>query len=436
MDSSLYARFKRFLETYQVDPVFRSDVDARLPGLFPPGEETRMREAIHAICRGKTDRHPDNPYVAHFLEWNRRVSEYVTASVSPAAFRSEDIHGYLQRIRSRCRMESSVIRRHPNIFYFPMAFELSRGCRVGCNFCGLMAEPFRENAPYDEALWRDILTGAAGFLGEVAGESPGYFATEPLDHPDYERFLALMQDVTGRMPQTTTAVADRDPERTRSLLAFLGKERLRDQERLRFSIRSVKQFYRIASLFSPGELEHVELLANNPESFMAASDSGRSRSLGIRPKIRYSICCVSGLKINLASRTMTFLEPVLPDDRWPCGYLVREEVRFRDGEDFREKMQALYAAHAVWHLPEHAVLRLHPEVRVRKTEDAIVLAGDGVGYRMRRDRWNEQIVDGLTAGGKYGKILQTIGLPAGFEQAARQFMNTLFQKGYLVLDPV
>ena len=433
MADSMYARFKRLLETYQVDPFFRSDVEASLPGLFPPGEEKNMREAILCICRGQTDQQPDNPYVHGFREWNIRVSGYVRESVGPQSFRTDGIYGYLQRVRSRCRMESSLIRRHPNIYYFPMAFELSQGCRVGCPFCGLMAERFQGNAAMDEELWLDMICSARDYLGDIAGESPGYFATEPLDHPDYERFLALMQDVTGRVPQTTTAVADREPQRLRSLIAFLG-EKLRDQARLRLSIRTRAQFYRISKLFSPQELEHVELLPNNPESFMAASDSGRNRSLDGRAKIRYSICCVSGLKVNLCSRTMTFLEPVLPDVKWPCGYRVLEERHFGDAEAFRGNMRELYERHAVWHLSGHMRVQLHPDVKVLKMEDSIVLAGDGVGYRFRRDKWTEKLLENLTSGGDYAIIPETAGLPPAWRSAAEQFLDTLLQKGYIVTE--
>ena len=62
MDDRQYAQFKRLLEAWEVDPVFRREAEAGTPGLFPSGEGNRMMEAIEAIHRGQTRGLPNNPY--------------------------------------------------------------------------------------------------------------------------------------------------------------------------------------------------------------------------------------------------------------------------------------------------------------------------------------------------------------------------------------
>lgn len=350
----------------------------------------------------------------------------------PESFHNRQIYGYLQRIRNRCRMESSVIRQHQNIYYFPIAFELNHGCRIGCDFCGLMAERWTANAAYDRSLWRGIIQASYDLIGPVVGECPCYFATEPLDNPDYLRFLADVEEITGRVPQTTTAAADREPDRLRSLIQFLGEDRLRDQERLRISIRSLSQFRRITEWFSPEEFAYVELLPNNRESVYTSSDSGRNRRLSGRRKIRYSISCMTGVKVNLADRSMAFVEPVLPNDSYPAGLRTLETVNFEDVPDYREKLKALFMAHAFAELPKNETVRIHPNVSVKKADHEIFLVGDGVAFRLPDNRWNEQLLDDFRTGSTFEQSFRKLGLPAGFETDVYALLNKMFYSGYLL----
>ena len=128
----------------------------------------------------------------------------------------------LRQIR-RCDREMGARGRFMS--HLPMAFELSSGCSVGCPFCALsagrLAGLFRytdENA----SLWRGVLAAAHRVVGDSAGRAPCYYATEPLDNSEYERFLEDYFAEFDRVPQTTTAAALRNIERTRHLL-LLGR---------------------------------------------------------------------------------------------------------------------------------------------------------------------------------------------------------------------
>ena len=335
-------------------------------------------------------------------------------------------------------MEAAVIRSHPNIHYFPMAWELSHGCRVGCDFCGLMAERWTANAKWNPAQWHEMLQSAFELLGPILGESPCYFATEPMDHPDYEHYIAEVEAVTGRFPQTTTAVANRFPDRIRGLMRLLGEDRLQDQCRLRISIRSLRQFRQITRLFSPEELVHVELLANNPESVLQISDSGRSRTQGAeqepasRSKIRYSVCCMAGVRANLADRTLTFLEPVLPDDAFPCGYRALETVGYENAGDFLPALESLFRRYALASLPRPEPVQLHPEVKIIRQDGFILLTGDGVAFRVQDNPWNSLALERLRAGASFESLFGPGGLPAWTQTPLYALLDSMFQRGYIV----
>lgn len=424
------------MEKWQIDPVFRTEAESGSSSIFPQEETELFLEAIHAIHDGKALELPENPYAQEYCDRFFRCSQHLSEIYQPASFHNPEVYGYLQRVRNRCRMESALVRHHPNIYYYPLAFELSHGCKISCDFCGLMAERWSANAPYDRTLWRGIIQASYDFLGLITGECPCYFATEPLDHPDYVRFLADVEEITGHIPQTTTAAADREPERLRSLMRFLGEDQLRDRDRLRLSIRSVRQFERIAENFSPEELVYVELLPNNRESVYKASDSGRNRANHDREKYRYSISCLAGVRVNLADRSMSFIEPVLPDEEHPCGFRTLDRVNFENADDYREKLESLFHRHAHAELPRQEAVQLHPEVQVKQDAEHIFLVGDGVAFRLPNDTWNEQLLSSLKSPNSFEQIFHSLRLPSAFEENVYTLLNRMFLSGYLVEQAV
>ena len=434
MKDTRFAVFKRLLETWQVDPTFRKEMREGAPGLFPSGEGEAMRKAILGIAGMETVDITQNPYAASYVERNQERARYMEDAFGPSAFRSREIHAYLERTRNRCQMESHVLRAAQNFHYAPMVTELSRGCSLACDFCGLAAEKWTGNAAYDGELWRAMLRASLELIGPAVGECLCYFATEPMDHPDYEKYILDQAEVSGSFPQTTTAAADRDPERTRRLMRLLGEDRLRDQDRLRFSVRSLGHFHRLVKIFSPEELVHVDLLPNNRESVFPVSDSGRSlNKAGTRLKLRYSIACVAGLRVDLVDRSMSFIEPVLPSETFPCGFRILETAVFEGADSFREKMSALFARHAPARLPVDQPIRIHPEVRVLKDDGQIRLAGDGVDFRVKDDPRTAQALDRLREGAAAEALFREMRLSEKAAEEMSELMNSMFQQGYLVI---
>ena len=486
MTRAEYAECKRLMEWYCADPEFRENaVDGIRKRLSENGialEPEMVLEGIRLILAGRcaTEEGERNPFAREKAERDRLVSEHLQMRMSPEQYAAWPVWHYTEVVRNRCRMENREVRRHGNIYYFPLAFEVSSGCKVQCPFCGFRAKPWSENYAYTEehrALWREILLVSKEVIGNVAGEAPCYFATEPMDNPDYEQFLGDMREIFGHVPQTTSAAAQRDPRRTRQFLQFLGEEELRERGTYRISVTSLAHFQQIMRTFTPEELEYVELLANNPESVNRYSCSGRAavnqehfyenrdrenrgqenrdqesrgresrnrerqngegqipgRQICEEKFLRYSIDCVAGVRVNLVEGTMMFLEPELPDEMYPLGYRVRETVTFSDAESYRAGLIHLFRSYAFDSLPLWHPVQLGRNVQMEERQGDILLLGDEIGYRMDAQPILKEIMESFREGAIPGKLLQDLHAEESGKKRILTLMQDLYERGYLVL---
>jgi hypothetical protein len=176
-----------------------------------------------------------------------------------------------------------------------------------------------------------------------------YWATDPLDNPDYEHFLADFYDVFGVCPQTTTAQGQKDIERTRRILQLahsLGSPVDR------FSIIALNSLYRVHEGFTPEELLRVECVPQNKESAAAGrvlkSNAGRARKFAakrgnelVSEEQSSTIACVSGFLFNMVDRTVKLISPCNASDRWPLGYWVIAQGTFDTADELRDLMRSM-----------------------------------------------------------------------------------------------
>lgn len=446
MTRSEYARFKRALEWYSVDPSFRKSTAENLKDAFEwfglEGAPESVVQGIRHILNGEShlETAQRNPYVAEFVNRNRSVSEKVAQRYQREQYAAYGIFRYADTVRNRCRMESHLIRLHPNIYFSPACFELSDGCRVQCPFCGLAAKPWIADFPYTEenrALWRDVIRITRELLGPVVDYAPCYFATEPLDNPDYEAFLMDMRELSGNVPQTTTALAEKYPKRIRALMRNLGEEELSQNASLRISIRSLAQFRQIMELYSAEELEYVELLPNNPESTYVYSDSGRAAqghlNLPERKAVQYSISCCAGIRVNMVHKTISFVEPELPDAVHPLGISIRETVPFQDAETYRNGLIGLFRSYAFGTLPYEVPVQLNRHVGVKSEGQMFRLEGDVISYPIKKTPVIESALTQLVDGVRIAELIQSAGIEKTETQKLYETLNGLYIRGYLRL---
>ena len=240
----------------------------------------REREELHKLLREKLNV-PDGP---HLRAWRERQDR-------------------------RCRRQIGISQF--SMTQFPLAFELSEGCSVGCPFCGFAAKGLRGIFRYTDenaVLWRETLSRLHALIGDAAGYGLCYYATEPLDNPNYEQFLADWRMEFGVMPQTTTAASARDIKRTRALLSA---NQACASYYFRFSVLSPAMRDELFTAFTPEELVSVIMLPQFPEA--PGSDlllAGRNRGQKETDAVGSTIACVSGFIVNMQEKPCAWKHPM------------------------------------------------------------------------------------------------------------------------------
>ena len=251
---------------------------------------------------------------------------------------------------------------------------------MGCWFCGVGADKLSKRAEYagTRTLWKEILLATKDVIGEGARWGFCYWATEPLDNPDYEKFCTDFADVFGRFPQTTTAIPLRDVERTRKLLRLSVEKGC---ELNRFSILSAKIVDKLHAAFTPEELLRVELLPLNKESGNPKARAGHALTRrapeghALSEEGRAStIACVSGFLINLVERRLRLITPCGANDRWPLGYWELDDVIFRDAEHLRQEMARMIEQHMHARLDLDQAVSFRPDVHFVQDEQGAILS--------------------------------------------------------------
>jgi radical SAM family RiPP maturation amino acid epimerase len=403
---SQFSQIKRFLERFQADPVFRK----RIPdekracaveyGFTLDPEELRcLWDVDLKLARLKGDR-PSvqmSPLVEKYRGWvgeRLRWREHVRAACAP---REPRWRGWRERQMNRAESEMGEAWSR-TIIFDTAAIELSKGCSVGCWFCGVDAprlEDHLRHTPESSRFFQGVMEVLVDLVGvEAASAHFLYWASDPLDNPDYEKYCKDFREVVGVYPLTTTALALRDPERTRRLLRML----MEDESAVhRFSILTLKLFNRVHQEFSPEELARVELCLLNPESILVKANAGRFRKkVETRPDLLThevskmhldkealdewdgyagpgTIACVSGLLLNLVERTVKLITPCKASDRWPLGYVVFGEGRFETPSELRQLVDSMIETCMATQVPVSETIRFRQDLSLELSDDGFAV---------------------------------------------------------------
>jgi radical SAM family RiPP maturation amino acid epimerase len=283
-------------------------------------------------------------------------------------------------------------RNYDGIIHAPFAIEVSQGCSVGCWFCGVSAERKKTDflyTPENARLWQSVLGTLSRQLGTAAATGFTYWATDPLDNPDYEKLCIDMADICGRFPQTTTAQPQKHVERVHQLLR-LSEDRGCTINR--FSVLTLKHFDKVMESFSAEELLHCEIVAQNLEASHIQGNAGRARGARKLAKsaeahglteakqwaeVPGTIACVSGWLINMVEQRVRLITPCPASDRWPDGYWVLDDRHFHDGEEFEAQLEDMMERHMTTTLKASHPARLRADLKVSCDGKAIRAEGYG-----------------------------------------------------------
>ncbi len=338
------------------------------------------------------------------------------------------------------------------IIHAPFAIELSEGCSVGCWFCGVSAERKKADFLYTDdnrALWRDVLTVLRRVLGPAAANGFCYWATDPLDNPDYEKFTLDFATICGKFPQTTTAQPQKHVERVRRLLELSADHGC---EINRFSILSLAIFRRIMEAFTAEELLHTELVVQNQEASLMQSNSGRARGaaqlqrraamdVDLDPRWREApgtIACVSGYLLNMVRKSVRLVTPCASSDAWPNGYWILEEATFTDGDSFETLLEGMMRRHMRTALRAGDVARFRPDLALHGLSEGIELHAYGGIITYREPTCVPAVAAALADDTRsVGEI--AVDLEDRFGRPAEETMdalNDLFAEGLLDEEPI
>ncbi len=455
------AHAKRFLERFTGDDEFRRKLEADARGTAAAYGLKADPEEIRLLWDNDVERRRTSmaergvpPVVARYRMWvaeklvhRDRIRE-VDCIPSDNSFR---IWRERQHNRVFHQLGEAGAR---GIVHTSWAVELSKGCSGGCWFCGLGAgrkEADFLHTPENARLWREVLEVIKGIVGpKAAGQGVLYWATDPMDNPDFERFADVFADAFGRFPQTTTALPMRDVERTRRLLVHSKR---RGCEINRFSVLSLKMLQNIFDNFTAEEVLFTELITQNIESSTGIGFAGRARdsklydkkhdNLGTPEEARGlpgTISCLSGFLLNMLDRTVKLLTPCPADDENPEGYWTLAEDRFESAAGLDAVMRRMIKDK----MP--TALRLVDPVAFR-SDLAYEPGDDGKGFSLSNKllrsvfpKEHPLLPDiaalvargGLCAGDIAVEMEKNKGVPL---QLTLMLLNNLFQEGVIEEDP-
>ena len=447
---------KRFLEKFTGDDVFREEflqnqqeaVENYNIKIDP--EELRLLWDFDAATNHDPEVDPI-PLAVHRYRSFIREKKHHRAQSQKVLCASNDPRFKTWRDRQVQRCNSQLGKKNGEaIVHAPVTLELSKGCSVGCWFCGVSAPTLSDiffHTPENAQLWEETLTVLNEVIGPAARHGFCYWASDPLDNPDYEKFLVDFHRVLGRFPQTTTAQPMKDPQRTRDLIKLAEqKGGFID----RFSLISLKLLREVHEEFTPEELTYVELITQNKEAYKGGKHvSGRARDY-YRKKaekkgeeypddaVSGTIACVSGFLFNMVDRSVKLISPCNASDRWPLGYYVFQEGNFHDGESLHALLMDMISSHMTTTVRHTDQIAFRRDLKYEDTEDGFRLKSAFIYHNFHNPPpVTKAMVEMILLGNKTaGDIAVSLGKLYDNSYEATFFnLNTFLQAGMLDEEP-
>ncbi len=449
------AQTKRLLEFFIADSEFRKAlVDSpseatRSRGLAADAQEVRLLWDLPYATLQTSLRIPTPPSVQLYRSFiQEKIAHRERLRARDCAPSQTPHRKWRERQINRCWTQLGEGRTRA-IIHAPFAVELSKGCSVGCWFCGVSAEKKKEDFLYNEAntkLWQDSLRALGEIFGPAAAQGFCYWATDPLDNPDYERFCLDFARILGRFPQTTTAQAQKHIPRVRELLKVSREHGCTIN---RFSVLSIGAFRKLVEAFTAEELLFTELVTQNFEATMMQSNSGRARGSEKLAKkaealqLQHSdeepgtIACVSGFLLNMVDRKVKLVAPCPSSDEWPEGFWVFEEATFSSGAELGAVCQAMINRHMPTSLRHNDPVAFRPDFKFSATEEGFTLTSYYAKSTLGKMEAGQEL-GLLIAANQYGAGEIALSLERSHGIAPEQTyleLNSLFQQGYLHEEP-
>ncbi len=442
-------QIKRFLERWKADRKFREQL-----AIDPYGACVRYGLKVNPEdIRPKWDKNFANISEEEIAEefpllklFNQFYDQHLERAVNVGIpiSSSANLNFWAWRERQIARVGSQVKAYvHREISHFTNAFELSKGCSVGCRFCGVAAPRLNDiffYNPDNAKLWREVLEVMTSILGSAFQGSFCYWATDPFDNPDYEKFCADYYAITEVFPQTTTAQALKNPQRTRAFLEFSRKKNSLFN---RFSILSLKMFEQIHQEFSPEELLTVKLVLLNDEAEDIKAHAGRQRERNLQENIadqelpdQGTIACVSGFLFNMVERSVKLISPCNANERWPLGYIVYDQGTFTNADELSTLIQRMIRDRMPLTVQPDDLMCFRQDLKYESLSDGFHLANKVKTFKFVNDPCWRDLGEMIHGGNKTAEqITQLLAAQGVLSEQTSYYLNVLFERAVLDSEP-
>ncbi len=442
------SHIKRFGERWYADPDFRQQFltnpyQAVIHYNLKISSE-KIRALWDELLAQRDAVKPASLSLEHGQEFYRKI-KFDMFYTAAASSREPRFKAWRERqiARTSSQMRKSL---HDDIPHMTASFELSKGCSVGCWFCAVSAPRLGDIFTYSQEnakLWREVLELLKDIHGSAAVAGFCYWATDPLDNPDYEKFCSDFHKILGVFPQTTTAQPLKDPVRTRSLLKLsLEKGCLMN----RFSILSLKILNQVHKEFSPEELAFVGLELQHPEAEAIKANSGRAREYNKRKAsknqerlddpLQGTIACASGFLFNMVERSVKLITPYNADDRWPLGYRIYEEGTFTNVDDLKTFIEGMIDRHMPLTVKPNDRISFRRDLKYESLPDGFQVSTRFKTYKFRNSSYIKHLGEIINKGDKTAEeiasLFNTFSVPSIH---IFQSLNLMFKNGVLDDEP-
>ncbi len=376
-DRMQYYNIKRFMELYDGDPEFRELLQQDPSRAVQKWNLEVDPEALRVLWDDQAGRdtdpetiHPDvQLYIEALKQGDKGIGDIIAAETTNRAYAK-------WRERQVNRFASQSFEFNWLIEHRPFTIELSSGCSVGCDYCCFAAEPLSGVARFtdeNQKRFHEILDAMVDFFGSGAAEFGFlYWATDPFDNRDYEKYARAFFERFGRTPGATTAAWHRNVRRTKQAL----EQHLRDNGSIRFSVNSLEQFHFCLENFTAQELAGVKLVLQHPESTGDITAAGRGRTARADALVGTG-ACISGYLINLVEQSIKLITPTTDLQTWPLGYAVYRQGHFKDAEQLREFLSICEDNVISSNFNDDDVLRFRPDLSSRvESEGGFTLSSE------------------------------------------------------------
>ena len=446
---SVIANAKRFMERYTADPVFRELVAEDSVAAVSKYEININAEEIRPmwdqnISSVRLQELAGHPTMELCRKYNDAMVGWMKRQRSDDSLSHPKYQAWWQRQVTRNNSEIGAAINSMDI-HAPVCIELTAGCTVGCWFCAISAERYQgafEYTPENKILWNDVLEVIREVIGPAADVGFCYWATDPFDNPDYEKFIQDYHAVIGSMPATTTAQAHKDIPRTRQFLKLWEKHRFSYNQ---LSILTVKILDKVHQEFSAEELIWPRLCLLNQGSMVKKAHAGRAleklkklAAHGEETKeildelTQGTIACVSGFLINMVEKKVKLISPCKASEQWPDGYKIYDEAIFTSGSDFKHIVEKMIDDNMPMTMRSKDLVRFSRGLQYKPLVDGFELSTEFVTQKSQNYGYARQLGDLIDNGSHTVEeiVKQAVSLGAA-EKEILSSIDVMFKNGML-----